>query len=103
LQQGATKSGVRRDACRLPVVVVAPEPRRHFAAHLVHDHTSILKTIEVRFGLPPITTRDAHARPMLEFFNFRHPNFTTPPKLPPAPLNHKQVAVCLSAPPNGGI
>ena len=103
LQKGDVKAGFRRYGFRIPVVVVSPYSRRHFVSHVVHDHTSILKTIEVRFGLPPITNRDAHARPMLEFFNFRHPNFTTPPKLPPAPLNHKQVAVCLTAPPNGGI
>jgi phospholipase C len=103
LEKGDVKAGFTRYGFRVPVVVVSPYSRRHFVSHVVHDHTSILKTIEVRFGLPPLTNRDRDARPLLEFFNFRHPHFMAPPKLPPAPLDQKQVAVCLTAPPNSGI
>ena len=35
--------------------------RRGHVAHGVYDHTSILKMIEWRFGLPPLTVRDAAA------------------------------------------
>jgi phospholipase C len=103
LEKGDVKAGFGRYGFRVPVVVVSPYSRRHFVSHVVHDHTSILKTIETRFGLPPLTRRDRLASPMWEFFNFRDPQFMTPPKLPRAPLNQERVAVCLTAPPNTGI
>jgi phospholipase C len=103
LQRGDVKAGFTRYGFRVPVVVVSPYSRRHFVSHVVHDHTSILRSIETRFGLPPLTNRDRRARPMWEFFNFRHRNFMTPPRLPHAPRNQHQVVVCLSAPPNSGI
>ena len=44
---------------RVPVIVVSPwsKPRRVF--HQQTDFTSILKLIETRFNLPPLTHRDA--------------------------------------------
>jgi phospholipase C len=49
--------------CRVPVVVVSPftrgnpdKPRIDF---LVYDHTSVLKLIEWRWQLAPLTSRDA--------------------------------------------
>ena len=78
---------------RVPVVVVSPFARRHFVSHVVHDHTSILRFIETRFGLPALTARDASADPMLEFFDFDHPN-TAVPHLASPPLDPNQVVNC---------
>jgi len=45
---------------RIPALVVAPGLRGDFVVdHTQHDTTSILATIEQRFGLPPLGTRDA--------------------------------------------
>ena len=63
----------------MPVVVVSPFAKAHFVSHVVHDHTSILRFIEQRFGLPTLTARDAAADPMLEFFDFHNPPFPSPP------------------------
>jgi len=83
--------------------VVSPYAKAHFVSHTVHDHTSILRFIEVRFGLPALTNRYAHATPMLEFFQFKQRTFARPPALPDAPLDPAQVAACTTAPPNTGV
>lgn len=78
---------------RVPVIVVSPYAKRHFVSHVVHDHTSILRFIETRFGLPALTARDAAADPMLEFFDFAHPTLAVP-SLPDAPLDLQQIVNC---------
>jgi phospholipase C len=72
-------------------------------SHVVEDHTSILRFIETRFGLPALTNRDANANPMLEYFDFSRAAFATPPSLPAGPLDPAQVAKCVTAPPPGGF
>jgi phospholipase C len=48
---------------RIPALVLAPGLRRRFAVdHVSHDTTSILATVEHRFGLQPLTSRDAAVR-----------------------------------------
>lgn len=46
---------------RVPALVISPFARKGFVDKTVYDGTSILRTIEVRFGLAPLTTRDAAA------------------------------------------
>jgi phospholipase C len=52
---------------------------------VTRDFTSILKMIEVRFGLTPLTARDAAADDMAEFFDFSNAHWLTPPALPVQP------------------
>ena len=47
---------------RVPGVIVSPYARRGFVSQLPYDHTSILALIERRFGLAPLTARDAAAK-----------------------------------------
>ena len=58
------------DGTRVPAIVISPFARRHYVDHTVYDTTSILAFIEHRFGLQPLTSRDAHASPLLGAFNF---------------------------------
>src|SRR5207249_8297666 len=44
---------------RVPTVVVSPYSKPHSVTNVVHDHTSILATIEQKWNLPPLTKRDA--------------------------------------------
>jgi len=67
---------------RVPVVVISPWVKPHFVSHLNRDHTSILKFIETRFNLKPLTARDSNADNMMEFFDFSSPHLLTPPALP---------------------
>jgi acid phosphatase len=46
---------------RVPALIISPFAKRGFVDHTVYDTTSILKTIEARFGLEPLTSRDAAA------------------------------------------
>jgi phospholipase C len=103
LEPGDVPGAFDRYGFRVPVGVVSPYSRPHSVSHVVNDHTSILKFIETRFGLPPLTNRDAQANAMLEFFDFSHPSFAVPPDLPPAPIDPVQLAECATAPPPGGI
>jgi phospholipase C len=64
---------------RVPFIVVSPYARQHFVSHVVHDHSSIVRFIEARFGLPALTGRDANSAAPFEMFDFQNPPFMTPP------------------------
>lgn len=53
---------------RVPTLVIAPFARRHFVDHHRYDTTSILSLIEHRWGLAPLSTRDAAADDMANVF-----------------------------------
>jgi phospholipase C len=60
---------------RTPATVVSPYARRGAVASGTYDHTSILKFVEWRFGIPPLTRRDATARNIGEVLDFgQRPN-----------------------------
>jgi phospholipase C len=46
---------------RVPAVLISPFAQRRFVSHDVFDHASILKLIEQRWNLTPLTQRDAQA------------------------------------------
>jgi phospholipase C len=73
-----------RYGVRVPFMVVSPYAKPHYVSHLTYDHTSILRFVEARFGLPAMTRRDANATPVMDLFDFTTPHFMTPPTLPPA-------------------
>ncbi len=58
---------------RVPCLVVSPFARPGFLDHTTNDHTSILKFIETRYGLPPLSARDAAANDLAEAFDFASP------------------------------
>jgi phospholipase C len=63
---------------RVPCVVISPYAQRGFIAHEQYDHTSILKMIEWRFGLPPLTVRDQTANNLADVLNLATPDVTAP-------------------------
>jgi acid phosphatase len=54
---------------RVPTIVISPLAKRHFVDHTVYDTTSILATIERRWNLAPLGTRDAHANDLRRAFS----------------------------------
>jgi phospholipase C len=72
---------------RIPTIIASPFSRGHAddpcVKHDVCDHTSTLKLIEWRFGLAPLTPRDASSdvANLASFLDFRHPR-TSLPELP---------------------
>lgn len=67
---------------RVPITVISPYAKKHYVNHNPADHTAILKLIETRFGLPPLTKRDAAQIDMTQFFDFNNPPWMTPPTPP---------------------
>ena len=53
---------------RVPTIVISPRARRDFVDHESYDTTSILATIERRYGLAPLSTRDAAANDLRHAF-----------------------------------
>ena len=76
---------------RVPVIVVSPWSKPQTVMHLPTDYTSILKLIETRFNVPPLTQRDATTDDMADptngFFDFSAPHLLQVPPLPTQPTN----------------
>ena len=68
---------------RVPAVIVSPYARPGFVLSEVLDHTSVLKLIEEKWNLPPLTRRDAAATSPLAALDLdAEPAFLKPPDLP---------------------
>jgi phospholipase C len=72
-----------RRGFRVPTLLISPFARRQTVAHDVYDHTSVLRLIEWRFGLAPLSVRDAKASNLagaLDFsaYNLSVPRFSVP-------------------------
>jgi len=59
---------------RTPNLIVSPFARRGYVSHEYFDHTSVLRMIEWRFGLQPLTARDQTANNLADVLDFAHPN-----------------------------
>jgi phospholipase C len=59
---------------RTPNLIVSPFARRGYISSQQFDHTSILKMIEWRFGLTPLTIRDQTANNLAEVLDFTQSN-----------------------------
>ncbi|MDX6664601.1 MAG: phospholipase, partial [Solirubrobacteraceae bacterium] len=66
---------------RVPAVVVSGHARKHAVTSVVHDHTSILATIQAKWNLPAMTRRDANAATLMDFLDARNVTFPEPPVL----------------------
>ncbi len=54
---------------RVPAIVVSPYSRAQTVTNVVHDHTSVLATIERKWNLPALTYRDANAADVMDFLD----------------------------------
>lgn len=86
--------------CRVPVIVASPFSRGNPASPRVdsqlYDHTSILKLMEWRWGLKPLTARDAAMNNLALALDFDKPN----PSVPALPMVPEPVPTPCS---EGGI
>ena len=53
---------------RVPTIIISPLAKRHFVDHTLYDTTSILATIERRWDLAPLSSRDANANDLRRAF-----------------------------------
>ena len=69
---------------RVPFLLISPWARRAFVSHAVHEHTGVLRFIQLLHGLPALTARDANAAVPLDLFDFTTPALLNAPTAPPA-------------------
>ena len=70
---------------RVPNMIISPFSKKNYVSHTPMDYTAFLKFIETRFGLAPLTARDASMPDMTEFFDFTNGGpWATPPVNIPA-------------------
>jgi phospholipase C len=55
---------------RVPAIIISPFAKKNYVDKTVYDTTSILKTIELRWGLQPLTSRDTAAHDLTPAFQF---------------------------------
>jgi phospholipase C len=67
---------------RVPLLVASAWSKAHYVSHVLNDHTSILRLLELRFGLAAMSARDANANALLDMFDFSHPSFPKGPTIP---------------------
>jgi len=66
-------------------VIVSPYARPGHVCHEVLDHTSVLRLVEEKWNLPPLTRRDAAAATPLSALDLDGPPAFGDPPLLPAP------------------
>jgi phospholipase C len=87
LAPGDVKGGYNRYGPRVPAIVASAHARRNAVTNVVHDHTSVLATIEHKWNLPAMTYRDANATTVTDFLDLHRTPFKEPPVIaPPRPL-----------------
>ena len=60
---------------RTTAYVISPYTKRHAVVNTQYNNTSLLRTIELILGIPPMTQMDATATPMFDCFTDT-PDFT---------------------------
>ena len=68
---------------RTPALVISPFSRRGHVSHQQFDHTSVLRMIEWRWGLEPLTVRDRTANNLALTLDLKHPDRHAPQYLVP--------------------
>ncbi|HTY95438.1 MAG TPA: alkaline phosphatase family protein [Solirubrobacteraceae bacterium] len=70
---------------RVPGIVASPYCKPNSVTNVVHDHTSVLATIEAKWNLPALTYRDANAKTVKDFLDLKRPPQMLEPPLPAEP------------------
>lgn len=55
---------------RAPMLIISPYAQPGYISHTQYEFSSVLKFIEERFGIPPLSSRDAGANDTTDSFNF---------------------------------
>lgn len=63
---------------RVPTFIVSPFAAPGRVTHRRFDHSAILKLVEWRYGLQPLTKRDRASRNLAHSLDFRRPNLVPP-------------------------
>jgi phospholipase C len=85
LSPGDAPGGYNLYGPRVPGIVVSPYSKPNAVTNTVHDHTSVLATIEAKWNLPALTYRDANATTVMDFLDVGRAAFREPPSTVVAP------------------
>jgi len=88
LEPGDIPGGYDIYGPRVPAIVASPYSKPNAVTNVVHDHTSVLATIEAKWNLPALTYRDANARTVEDFLDLGQAAMLEPPAIaePPVPV-----------------
>jgi phospholipase C len=81
LSSGDAPGGYNLYGPRVPAVVASPYSKPGGVTNVVHDHTSVLATIEAKWNLPALTYRDANAATVMDFLDLKKVSLLEPPTL----------------------
>jgi phospholipase C len=87
---------------RVPAVVVSGYARPNAVTNVVHDHTSVLATIQAKWNLPAMTYRDANATTMKDFLDSSVTLHDPPSLAAPSDLSGSESG-CDSTPPHFNV
>jgi phospholipase C len=85
LSPGDAPGGYNLYGPRVPGIVVSPYSKPNGVTNVLHDHTSVLATVEAKWNLPALTYRDANATTVMDFLDVNRPAFLEPPTTLVAP------------------
>jgi phospholipase C len=74
---------------RVPTILVSPFVKRGAVSSRIYDHASILRLIESRWSLQPLTIRDAQANNLADELDLQNPRLDAPAiEVTGAPFGH---------------
>lgn len=76
---------------RVPTLVCGPWVKAGHVSDVVHDHTSWLKTVQERFGLDSLTTRNAAANDLTDAFDDELDVARLPAEIPVISLTEEEI------------
>jgi phospholipase C len=85
LSPGDAPGGYNLYGPRVPGIVVSPYSKPNGVTNVLHDHTSVLATVEAKWNLPALTYRDANATTVMDFLDVSRAAFLEPPTTLVAP------------------
>jgi len=87
LAAGDALGGYNLYGPRVPGIVASPYSKPNAVTNVLHDHTSVLATIEAKWNLPALTYRDANATTVMDFLDVNQAAYLDPPTtlLAPSP------------------
>lgn len=93
LEDDAQNGADHVDAHRSPAYVAGGFVKRNFVDHTMYSTSSVLRTIELILGMPPMTQYDAAAQPMWRCFNNTADATGFTAVIPAVNLNDKNVVL----------
>jgi phospholipase C len=70
VEPGSDGMSAQRYGYRIPMLVISPFAKKGVVASTLYSHSSLLRTIEKLFDVPPLTNWDAKANDLMECFDF---------------------------------